>query len=336
MVKLDYRLGTYPSDYVSTQTLRIVSGPGWSLKFLSSTCRFPPSTNGMNHLPFHQDISAMLSCNSTLWKRELISSWRRLREGTGFWQQTSALTFFADHSNLGFQFNPTAVVADLSLITLRNFLRWAVGLSSYNYVCVQISGLYNVQADILSRWRPPQVFSRLVTFPCLPSYSSEDFLWPSAHELSTLQSSPTHFALTPPSSSNIDGLIRTVDGEIWISDVCSDLQIRLCSMAHLGPAGHRALKATAEVLRHSLYWSTLSSDVATFARSCIHCVCWQLEWGKCRVGMVPPSMALNLTICCNLTILRFLHQRKERKFFWCYLTTTLTIASCLLSLTFWL
>lgn len=49
-----------------------------------------------------------------------------------------------DHNNLIFLFDPISVVSDMSQITLRKVLRWAVRLSVYNYTCFHIKGDDNV------------------------------------------------------------------------------------------------------------------------------------------------------------------------------------------------
>lgn len=46
----------------------------------------------------------------------------------------------------------------------------------------------------------------------------------------------------------------------------------MCIIAHTGPSGHRGAASTESTLRQSFFWSTLTSDVRTFVRSCIHCL----------------------------------------------------------------
>lgn len=59
---------------------------------------------------------------------------------------------FTDYNNLIFIFDPLAVVADLGETSVWKVLRWAVLLSSYNYVCHHIDGdTKNVWADLRSR-----------------------------------------------------------------------------------------------------------------------------------------------------------------------------------------
>ena len=50
------------------------------------------------------------------------------------------------------------------------------------------------------------------------------------------------------------------------------LRLRLCIIAHQSTNGHRGQRATAQLLAHYVYWSTLKPDVYTFVSSCIHCI----------------------------------------------------------------
>ena len=175
-----------------------------------------------------------------------------------------------DHHNLIFIFDPTAVANDLSQSSLRKVLRWAVRLSAYNYTCVHIPGADNVWADLLTRWSAPTVVRRLVQVPELPSSSSDDFDWPSLQEIAIAQaenddSRPSNLVL-------VDDIWRNPSQAIWIPDDSTDLQLRLCIVAHTGPSGHRGVRSTTSVLRQNFFWSTLTEDVKTFIATCIHCV----------------------------------------------------------------
>lgn len=183
---------------------------------------------------------------------------------------TDGFDLFTDHKNLIFLFDPLAVVTDMSQTTLRKVLRWAVRLSAYNYTCVHISGVDNVWADILSRWVYRAVVRRLVSIPTLPSSSASDFEWPSPESISAAQAK--FAASRPPRLMLIDGLWKNPAGSIWIPDDSDDLQLRLCIIAHTGPSGHRGAKSTESTLRKNFFWSTMTSDVRTFVRSCIHCL----------------------------------------------------------------
>lgn len=82
---------------------------------------------------------------------------------------------YTDHHNLIFLFDPLAVLSDLSQSYLREVLRWAVSLSSYNYTCVHIKGTYNISADLVSLWTVSDVVCRVFNVLVLPSSSAIKF-----------------------------------------------------------------------------------------------------------------------------------------------------------------
>lgn len=51
---------------------------------------------------------------------------------------------FADHNNLVFILDPLSNVPDLSESSAKKVLRWAIRLSTYNYICFHINGENNV------------------------------------------------------------------------------------------------------------------------------------------------------------------------------------------------
>ena len=177
---------------------------------------------------------------------------------------------FTDHHNLIFIFDPYAVVSDLSQSSMRKVLRWAVRLSAYDYTCVHISGVDNVWADILSRWCTAKVVRRLVQVPGLPSSSCEDFQWPSLEEIADEQNK--HASTRPKNLHSVDNVWRNPSKAIWIPDDSTDIQLRLCIIAHTGPSGHRGVRPSLTLLRQQFFWSTMAEDVKTFIASCIHCL----------------------------------------------------------------
>lgn len=176
---------------------------------------------------------------------------------------------FTDHNNLVFIFDPCAVVPNINQATIRKVLRWAVRLSTYNYVCFHIKGENNIWADLLTRWSIPLTIRRLVSIPPLPT-TFTDFIWPTTDSISASQR-----AHPPPPPGFIfqNGLYRRPnDGPIWIPDEDAILQLRLSIIAHTGAAGHRGRDATEQALANRFQWSTLPEDIALFTKSCIHCL----------------------------------------------------------------
>jgi len=178
---------------------------------------------------------------------------------------------YTDHNNLIFLFDPLAVVPDMSQTSLRKVLRWAVKLSVYRYTCYHIKGADNVWADLLTRWsHAPDIVRRLVHIPELPSSCRDDFEWPTPSTIALVQEQ--HKSVRPTGVILKDELWTYPDTAVWVPDDASDLQLRLCIIAHTGPAGHRGREATSRALRSYFKWSTVSEDVSTFVRACIHCL----------------------------------------------------------------
>eukprot|EP00178_Gracilaria_changii_P000257 TRINITY_DN1027_c0_g1_i1.p2 TRINITY_DN1027_c0_g1~~TRINITY_DN1027_c0_g1_i1.p2 ORF type:complete len:1106 (+),score=114.18 TRINITY_DN1027_c0_g1_i1:5972-9289(+) len=188
------------------------------------------------------------------------------------WLAATAAGFdlFTDHNNLIFLFDPLSLVPDLSQSSTRKVLRWAVRLSAYSYTCFHINGLDNVWADMLTRWSAPKTVRRLVMITLLPTSHNEAFCWPSTNEIAQLQQ--THSATRPANLTLRDGLWKTPSNAIWIPKEVEDLQLRLCIIAHTGPAGHRGREATRKALHHHFDWKTLRQDVYAFVKACIHCL----------------------------------------------------------------
>lgn len=159
---------------------------------------------------------------------------------------------FTDHNNLFYLFDPLSIVPDMSQTTLRKVLRWAVWLSAYNYTCIHIRGTENVWADLLGRWSPPPAIRHLIRIPALPSAAADDYEWPTVHEIETAQTETTQ--TRDQNLVKSDGIWQTSSGSIWIPDDYSDLQLRLCIIAHTSSAGHRGASTTEHILLKSFTW----------------------------------------------------------------------------------
>ncbi len=63
-----------------------------------------------------------------------------------------------------------------------------------------------------------------------------------------------------------------VQGAVWVPEQAGDLQLRICIAAHTSGGGHRGTEATEIAIRQHFFWATLTEDVRTFVKSCIHCL----------------------------------------------------------------
>ncbi len=64
----------------------------------------------------------------------------------------------------------------------------------------------------------------------------------------------------------------TKNGKIYIPEKDDELQLRICVAAHCGLGGHRGLKATTNIVKEKLHWSTMDADVKAFVQSCLVCI----------------------------------------------------------------
>ena len=144
---------------------------------------------------------------------------------------------YTDHNNLILLLDQLSVVRDLSRTILRRILRWAVRLSMYNYTCFHIKGDDNVWADLLGRWSVAPTIRRLVRIAELPSLSATGFEWPTLDEIYQTQTDSEK--QRPGNLENVADVWRVKEGAIWVPETASDLQLRLCIIAHSGPSGHR-------------------------------------------------------------------------------------------------
>lgn len=63
-----------------------------------------------------------------------------------------------------------------------------------------------------------------------------------------------------------------VKGATWIPDGCTELKIRLITIAHTESAGHRGSDPTFNALREHFMWTDIRDDVRTFVSSCLLCI----------------------------------------------------------------
>lgn len=66
--------------------------------------------------------------------------------------------------------------------------------------------------------------------------------------------------------------LRTKNGNIWIPEQDSELQLKVLVIGHGGPGGHRAWKATVSILKETYYWENMALDCEEFVRKYIQCL----------------------------------------------------------------
>lgn len=172
---------------------------------------------------------------------------------------------FTDHNYSVFIFDPLSTVSDLSQTSVRNVLRWAVLLSSYNFVCYHVTEDNNSCEAWLIRWSAP-VICRLVTILPLSSTKQDAFEWPSHSSIKFLQDS----AKSSETCELKGSLWCLPTGQIWSSSPETSLHLWLCIISHCGHVEHRGSDAIEEALSSTFYWNTLPEDVQQIVENCIH------------------------------------------------------------------
>jgi RNase H-like domain found in reverse transcriptase len=137
-------------------------------------------------------------------------------------QRSDGFFLFTDHHNLLYVFNPNGHPGSQSAHSAAKLIRWALRLSSYRYAIEHVPGEDNVWSDMFTRWAAPPSIARvssLMLAPIAPSLD-ESFVWPSPHEIRTLQDAALVDAGADATSTEVaprlcsDGLYRNVTGKV--------------------------------------------------------------------------------------------------------------------------
>lgn len=183
---------------------------------------------------------------------------------------------FTDHRNLLFVFHPTAIESTLGRHKVLKVLRWALYLSTFTYRIEHIPGSENVMADIMTRWlrgyrgQRPSIrrLKAPLPVPTAPAPDGEE--WPD--RLAIIATQGTQEAPPPArATKDEDGLIRC-DGRVWLPINADDMKLKLLTIAHCGPSGHRGAESTHESIRTHFTWMGLRRDTSDFVSACLFCV----------------------------------------------------------------
>ncbi|GMF32060.1 unnamed protein product [Phytophthora fragariaefolia] len=110
-----------------------------------------------------------------------------------------------------------------------------------------------------------------------------DFVWPTKTEVRT--SVKEYFGGVIPVEENAenappagvhwdiaDELYRDERDRIWVPPGATNLQTRLCAVAHAGAAIHRGVAATLKHLNDVFIWDGMGESVRNFVDGCLHCM----------------------------------------------------------------
>ncbi|KAJ8558819.1 hypothetical protein ON010_g8630 [Phytophthora cinnamomi] len=204
-------------------------------------------------------------------------------------------TIFTDHRNLLYIFNPEVFDSGIARYQADRLQRWAIALSMFPYAIEHISGEDNAWADLLSRWGASDAAAtrgarsvRVAVIAVEENFAisplqEAGFVWPTKIEVRT--SVKGHFGGVIPVEENAenappagvhwdsaDELYRDERDRIWVPPGATNLQTRLCVVAHAGAAGHRGVAATLKHLNDVFIWDGMDESVRNFVDGCLHCM----------------------------------------------------------------
>lgn len=189
------------------------------------------------------------------------------------------VSIYTDHANLVYLFDPYGRNPCIARHTASKLMRWALKLSAFRYVIEHVTGERNVWADMLTRWavspkhkvnakQLPSIKS-LIVAPISPGLNAHCD-WPSRAEIKEAQ----RRADSKPGVSfrQTQGLWSSGRGATWIPPNEQSLKLRILIAAHTGIGGHRGWRTTKATVAAHFTWDSLSKDVESFVKSCIHCL----------------------------------------------------------------
>ncbi|GMF22827.1 unnamed protein product [Phytophthora fragariaefolia] len=146
-----------------------------------------------------------------------------------------------------------------------------------------VPGEANAWGDLLGRWgagsalKQERTSRRVAQLPVVQRVSpleGPEFVGAAETEIRVLQQ------VARDDNSDLQGaqwsehrqLLLTAAGQVWIPGDDTDMQQRLCVVAHAGASDHRGSRVTTQALEAVFYWRTMAKDVAEFVAGCLHCM----------------------------------------------------------------
>ena len=208
-------------------------------------------------------------------------------------QRSQGFTIYTDHRNNTYLFSPDAAVQDGHKQAAERIERWQVLRRAFNYTIRHVSGDDNFLADMISRWAAPSDDSpstqlsakaarrrrhkQATTAPVDATFAPDVAIQfnvadaPQEEEIiAEQQSIPASLISDLDLHKDVDGVITTDKGQIYVTDK-RHLRLRLCIVAHQGPAGHRGIDVTTRWISERFWWPTMDRDISVFCRTCLQC-----------------------------------------------------------------
>ena len=192
--------------------------------------------------------------------------------------RTKPFYIMTDHKNLEFIFGSNV---HLKMATRHKISRWALSLSSFDYIIQHIEGESNVWADLLSRWGKPPNKMTMKTLALHPFEDGSDFEFPSIEDI---WESQRKSKVNINELNNYETIFENdephtyVDGKPWIPQDDEELINRVLVVAHCGISGHRGVASTTRILQRYCFIQGLRKRVLNFMKSCL--LCLQTKGGK--------------------------------------------------------
>lgn len=139
-------------------------------------------------------------------------------------------------------FVSTAIMPNNGQKVQQKVLRWAARMTTYNYVCIHISGSNDIWSNLLTRLSIHRTVRRWFTIDPLPT-TFKDFLLRSVDSICSSQN--IHVLSWPSDCCLLNDICNfSPSCPVWVPDASADLQVRLCIIVHTGAEGHRGKSST--------------------------------------------------------------------------------------------
>ncbi len=241
------------------------------------------SDNSVHPIAFYSRSLTSTERNYSIYDKELLAivdsleNWRHLLKGT-----STPFTIFSDHRNLLFNKKPEKMT--------QRHVRWSLFLAEFNFVIKYRTGSSNGKADSFSRridYIPPdsssskdvplsvlrpENFCALASVTSslndkiLSSYKKDKFY----NEFCTFLSNKSLPAPHPQHEHfTLSNKFLLFDNKIYVPSECRLSVLQIC---HDSPsAGHFGIRKTLNLIKRNFWWSSMSSDVKDYVRSCDVC-----------------------------------------------------------------
>src|SRR3546814_579462 len=157
-----------------------------------------------------------------------------------------------------------------------------MSLQRLRYKVEHVPGATNLWADLLTRWGAVPVKCQLralhfeledVDGVAWSLVGTRELELPSVDAIRGAQEQfgqPEHDGFEQVYDEEVR-VLRDAKGRFWVPKEAEELHLRLCVIAHAGPAGHRGAAIALERLQERVVWRGMRKTVEDFVKGCLHC-----------------------------------------------------------------